>query len=187
MTAHARAVGRGHARLDRPRIVPNDPLPPDPLDTLVADIYEYQVEVRICCAFVAAFDRILTYQDIAVAGWGDTPEVRADSATPQTQRVIRHHIMFLNRRLKRYDKPFAVVNVRGKGYKLTDRANAPKPMTMTVTTPAKRAALVARYYELRAKHPEWKKEAVYAKLGIARQTFCAWLRRYPELSRPDAD
>ena len=145
----AHTVARGHVRLDRPAIVPNDPAPPDPLDGLVFRIYGYQVEILMCLALKDAFGRVLTYCDLAVAAWGDTPQVRADSDNRQTQRVLRHHIMALNKRLAKHDEPFAVVNVRGKGYKLTDRASAPTVRPRHHSA-ADRVRIVAEVARLRA-------------------------------------
>lgn len=179
MSADPRRIAPGHSRLMRVVEV-NEPTAPDPLDGLVFRIYGYQVEILMCLALKDAFGRVLTYCDLAVAAWGDTPQVRADSDNRQTQRVLRHHIMALNKRLAKHDEPFAVVNVRGKGYKLTDRASAPtvRPRHHSAADRVRIVAVVAR---LRAEHPEWTKEAVFERAGVCRQSYNTWRVRYPHL------
>ena len=175
----AHTVARGHVRLDRPTIVPNDPAP-DPLDGLVFRIFSYQVEILILLALKDAYGCIFSYQDLAVVAWGDTPEVRADSADPQTRRVLRHHLMNINKRLAKHGEPFVIANERGKGYRLADRADATIQRCRYYTT-ADRKRIVAEVARLRAEHPEWTKEAVCETAGVCRQSYNAWRVRYPEL------
>jgi len=187
MSAHpdSRHVARGHVRIDRSAIVPNAPAAPDPLDGLVNRIYGYQVEILMCLALKDAYGCILSYRDLAVAAWGDTPQVRAESAKPETRRVLRGHLMHLNKRLAKHGEPFVVANVRGKGYKLTDRATA-RRQTCRYYTAADRERIVAEVARLRAAHPEWTKEAILERAGVRRQSFNAWRKRYPELFNSDA-
>lgn len=177
----AHTVARGHVRLDRPTIVPNTLAAPDPLDGLLTRIYGYQVEILMCLALKDAYGCILSYRDLAVAAWGDTPQVRADSANPQTRRILRNHITNINKRLAQHNEPLVVANVRGRGYKLTDR-EAATLLKCRRYTAADRKRIVAEVARLRVEHPNWTKDAICETAGVCRQSFNAWLVRYPELN-----
>lgn len=117
---------------------------------------------------------------MAVAAWGDTPAVRESGANRTTRRVLRVHIMRLNRRLTRHNEPYVVSPLKGRGYVMTTRQDAPKPEHHAVYIADERKQLLQRFEKIRAAHPEMGAKAICRKIGLKSSTYYAWLKRHPE-------
>jgi hypothetical protein len=182
MSAHPRpaahTVARGHVRLDRPAIVPNDPAPPDPLDGLVRDVFAHVNGVLLLIEFVKHFGYALSYEQIAIILYGDTPDIRRDSRTHRMRdHAISRVTLRLNAALARHKKPCAIVCVRGVGYKLA--SGDPTRQKQRRYTPAEKTKLLQRYHYLRATQPDLSGVAICRKLGVPRRTLGAWLNKPP--------
>ena len=174
MTADPRRIAPGHNRLMRV-VTPNDPAPPDPLDGLVRAVFPDHGELHLFVAFVDHFGHVLTFEQIAVIFYGDTPVVRRASRTRAFRRgYIGSYVFRLNERLVRYRQPYRIESVRGVGYRLV--AGAPTQTRKRRYTPAERAAILERYRALTVQHPDWTKKRRCEELHTPVKTVGAWLQ-----------
>lgn len=177
MSAQPRAhtVARGHVRLDRAPVEVNEPTPaPDPLETLVATLYDRYAEPLVCKAFVENFGQVLTFEDLAVAAWGDTPQVREMSRLRRVRQYsLSTFVSRINARLALHKTPYVIVNVRGVGYRMQHGTRK----KLRKYTPRERAVLLRKIAEMKAAHPNMSQNQICRRLGMSSKTLWGWRTR----------
>ncbi len=189
MSAHpdSRTVARGHVRLDRPRIAPNDPAStaPNPLVDITIRLYSRASELRMCDMLVENYGELVSIQDIAVALWGSVPS--DDAEWRNLKHVIGTYASRINTRLAAHDYFFTVVNVKNVGYKLIQgnpalrasgpaRVHAAPKEKRQERSPEERTRLLNRYHDLIA---SGLTQAEACRLvRVKPRTLKTWLARY---------
>ena len=121
-------------------------------DTLVKTIYPPTTGEAILALLASRVGEIVTLEDMAVAAYGDTPEVWQTAGREAWYNTARSHISLMRKRLLATNLDLDIETVIGAGYRLVQRK--PRRRMSDAETAAWRAKVLAEYARLTAKSPD---------------------------------
>lgn len=151
------------------------------VDALVKQIYPRTTGEAILELLARRVGEIITLEDMAIAAYGDTPEVWQTASSEAWHNTARSHVGMLRKRLLAARVDLDIETVIGAGYRLHQRP--PRRRMTPAETAEWRGKVLADYARLTAKNPDLSLNAICEILTkkyrrrLYTATLCNWLGR----------